>query len=89
MFKLLGVKEGLHEVKQVENASRQKASLTMFLDFGRVIPKTNMFQLDHYQEHVYCVPSIKCIPYVGIQEDIMDHMTDVELIPEALISRAR
>ena len=43
MFSLLGVKQGLHEVNVVDELEGRSAGLSMFLDFGKVIPVSGLF----------------------------------------------
>lgn len=31
------------------------------------------------------MPTLSCIPYIGLQEDIMEHMSKTEMVPGHLV----
>lgn len=65
MCKLLKVKEGLHELEDVDVTEKEK--FNVFLDFAQVIPESaEMHKIVDYQGHIFCVPSNACIPYIGV-----------------------
>lgn len=63
-------------------------NFTMFLQFGEIIPVSDLFTIDQYQEFLYCIPGLRCVPYIGCHDDIMQHLAVVDMIPKALISKA-
>lgn len=64
-------------------------SITLFLELGRIIPVSGLMDLVQYKESLLYRFSKSCVPHIGCQNDIRDHLAQVEMIPESLITNAK